>query len=95
MNSEHISKLLNIVLAIILCFVIIFGISNIITTCVSEATLPSSPVEESDVDSLKSVNRVIIVEVEQLDSIKDVKIKEVKNLDNDSTLKLFYELLGR
>lgn len=58
-------------------------------------TTSTSPVEKNDIDSLKDANNLIIIQVEQLDSIKDVKIKEVKNLDNDSTLKLFYELIRK
>lgn len=45
------------------------------------------------IDSLKEDNKTIIIEVEHLDSVKNEKIVKVKELDNDSTLKLFYELL--
>lgn len=55
----------------------------------------SPPVKESMIDSLTNNNNIIIVEINDLDSIKDAKIIEVKNLDNDSTLKLFYELIGK
>lgn len=37
-------------------------------------------------DSLK-------IEVDNLDSIKNAKVIEVKTLDNDSTVKLFYQLI--
>ena len=37
-------------------------------------------------DSLK-------IEVDNLDSIKNAKVIEVKALDNDSTVKLFYQLI--
>ena len=37
-------------------------------------------------DSLK-------IEVDNLDSIKNAKVIEVKTLDNDSTIKLFYQLI--
>ena len=37
-------------------------------------------------DSLK-------IEIDNLDSIKNAKVIEVKTLDNDSTIKLFYQLI--
>lgn len=55
----------------------------------------TSPVEEMNIDSLDKVNTKLIIEVENLDSIKDAKIIEVKTLDNDSTLKLFYQLIRK
>lgn len=57
--------------------------------------ITSSPVEENRIDSIKRENSILIIEVEHLDSIKDVKTIEVKALDNDSTLKLFYELIRK
>ena len=57
----------------------------------------SRPVEETiiKVDSLVKVNDSIKIKVEQLDSIKNAKIVEVQVLDNDSTAKLFYELISK
>ena len=46
------------------------------------------------IDSLKQENKKLIIEVNNLDSIKDAKIIEVKTLDDDSTIKLFYELIS-
>lgn len=46
-------------------------------------------------DSIIKVNDSIKIKVERLDSIKDAKIIEVQTLDNDSTLKLFYELISK
>lgn len=55
----------------------------------------TTPVERTEViDSLTKVNDSIKIKVEKLDSIKDAKIIEVSTLDNDSTLKLFYELVS-
>lgn len=55
---------------------------------------PSTPVEKIEViDSLTKVNDSIKLKVENLDSIKNAKVIEVSTLDNDSTLKLFYELV--
>ena len=58
-------------------------------------TNQSTPIENSTkIDSLITVNDSIKIKVEKLDSIKDAKIIEVSTLDNDSTLKLFYELVS-
>ena len=54
------------------------------------------PVEEIvKADSLIKVNDSIKIKVEQLDSIKDAKVIEVQTLNNDSTRKLFYELINK
>ena len=55
----------------------------------------SSPIERSEIDSITKENNNIIIEVESLDSIKNAKVIEVKSLDNDSTLRLFYELIRK
>lgn len=55
----------------------------------------SSPVESSEIDSITKENNNIIIEVESLDSIKNAKVTEVESLDNDSTLRLFYELIRK
>ena len=58
-------------------------------------TKENKPVENTaKIDSLITVNDSIKIKVEKLDSIKDAKIIEVSTLDNDSTLKLFYELVS-
>lgn len=55
----------------------------------------STSVERNNIiDSLTTVNDSIKIKVEKLDSIKDAKIIEVSTLNNDSTLKLFYELVS-
>lgn len=54
------------------------------------------PVEEiAKNDSLVKVNDSIKVVIVKLDSIKNAKVIEVQTLDNDSTIKLFYELIGK
>ena len=57
----------------------------------------SSPVEETivKVDSIIQINDSLKIKVEQLDSIKNAKVVEVQALDNDSTVKLFYELISK
>lgn len=38
-------------------------------------------------------NDSLRIEVDNLDSIKNAKVIEIKTLDNDSTIKLFYQLI--
>lgn len=52
------------------------------------------PVDNKIIDSLTQVNDSIKIKIEKLDSIKNAKVIEVSTLDNDSTLKLFYELVS-
>ena len=47
---------------------------------------------ETDVD-LQKHNDSLKIKVDNLDSIKNAKVIEVKALDNDSTIKLFYQLI--
>ena len=47
---------------------------------------------ETDVE-LQKHNDSLKIEVDNLDSIKNAKVIEVKTLDNDSTVKLFYQLI--
>ena len=55
-----------------------------------------TPVEESvTIDSLAKSNTTLLIELNNIDSIKNAKVIEVKTLDNDSTVKLFYKLLGK
>ncbi len=53
------------------------------------------PVEERNaIDSLITVNDSIKLKVQSLDSIKNAKVIKVISLDNDSSIKLFYELVS-
>lgn len=55
----------------------------------------SLPVEEIvKVDSVTKANDSIKTKVKHLQNEKETKVKKVKNLNNDSTLKLFYELVS-
>lgn len=74
---------------------IICCILGLFKSCIEDKEQTSSPVEELMIDSLKQDNTKLVIEVEQLDSIKNVKVIEVKSLDNDSTIKLFYQLIGK
>ena len=42
---------------------------------------------------IQKYNDSLRIEVDNLDSIKNAKVIEVKTLDNDSTVKLFYQLI--
>lgn len=83
----------------ILIFLIVCVISFIAGIFISDIyknNKTTRPVEEIvKADSIIKVNDSIKIKVEQLDSIKDAKIIEVQTLDNDSTLKLFYELISK
>ena len=83
-------------LDIILVTLIIFSIGYVIGYFVHKANSTiSSPVEMISIDSLNNTNKDIYNKIKQLDSIKNEKVIEVKNLDNDSTLRLFYQLIGK
>ena len=77
----------------VICLIIGFLIGVLLT--IKNNKDESSPVEKNEIiDSLTKVNDSIKIKVEKLDSIKDAKVIEVSTLNNDSTLKLFYELVS-
>lgn len=83
-------------LDIILITLIIFFIGYVIGYFAHKANSTiSSPVEMISIDSLNNTNKDIYNQIKQLDSIKNEKVIEVKSLDNDSTLRLFYQLIGK
>lgn len=47
---------------------------------------------ETDIELQKN-NDSLKIKVDNLDSIKNAKVIEVQTLDNDSTVKLFYQLI--
>lgn len=67
----------------------------IVCKCNRETTSTTPPVESIKIDSITTENTKLVIEVKNLDSIKDAKVIEVKSLDNDSTLRLFYRLIGK
>lgn len=90
MNNNSPWKLFTFILLDILFIFIVCAIIND-----SKTNTITSPVESSKIDSITKENNKLIIEVEHLDSIKDAKVIEVKSLDNDSTLRLFYQLIGK
>ena len=76
--------------------VVIFAFcAGFIVAMIKDKKSATTPVENVNIiDSLTAVNDSIKIKVEKLDSIKDAKVIEVSTLDNDSTLKLFYELVS-
>lgn len=74
---------------------ILSTIGGFIYTCCKDKKNTTPPVESNKIDSITKENDKLIIEVENLDSIKDAKVIEVKSLDNDSTLRLFYQLIGK
>ena len=77
----------------ILCLV--FGAMKTCSNKFKKDEEVSTPVERYEIDSISKENNKLIIEVESLDSIKNAKVIEVKSLDNDSTLRLFYELIRK
>ena len=69
----------------------------VIVLCVSIAICDyhrkkNNNIIETDVE-LQKHNDSLRIEVDNLDSIKNAKVIEVKTLNNDSTVKLFYQLI--
>ena len=89
MKCKGINKL--ICTDIIVILVIILAI--ILNYLLFKSIQTTSPVESSKIDSIVKDNDKLIIEVEHLDSIKNAKSIEIKSLDNDSTLRLFYQLI--
>lgn len=90
-EKEHIFGCLGVIIvALVINYLFIRCVKYITSNIVN-----TTPVEEiQTIDSLKKSNKTLIIEVEHLDSIKNEKVIKVKELDNDSTLKLFYQLIS-
>lgn len=89
---EYIGDWIANIFIIVFIIVAILGGMQMCSRCIRQT---SSPVESNEIDSLTKVNSELTNEVNILDSIKNEKVIEVKSLDNDSTLKLFYKLIGK
>lgn len=78
---------------------ILKGVAMFFAFCISAIAIISLidnkktyTVVEQNVEIQKH-NDSLRIEVDNLDSIKNAKVIEVKTLDNDSTIKLFYQLI--
>lgn len=91
MKCKRINSITVVEIVIILLIVLVIVVNYL----PFKSTLTTSPVESSKIDSITKDNNKLIIEVEHLDSIKNAKVIEVKTLDNDSTLRLFYQLIGK
>ena len=91
MKCKKINNLTIIAIVIILFIVLVVLVNHLSF----KNTPTTSPVESSKIDSITKDNNKLIIKVKHLDSIKNAKSIEIKNLDNDSTLKLFYQLIGK
>lgn len=76
-------------------------ISTIIIICIITIIIITKTYYNSKIDNnivisdieLQKHNDSLKIKVDNLDSIKNAKVIEVKALDNDSTVKLFYQLI--
>lgn len=87
--------IIDIVVGFFIFIAIICCIFGFIKSCIFHKDKNDIQIEDTEIDSLNKDNNNLIIEVEHLDSIKNDKINKVKSLDNDSTLKLFYKLIGK
>lgn len=76
----------------VILFFVIGIILAIIMTFIDNYYKKSNNIIEDNIE-LQKHNDSLKIEVDNLDSIKNAKVIEVKTLDNDSTIKLFYQLI--
>lgn len=81
-------RITGLISAIIICIIASF----IIAKSYYHSKTDNSNIVTSDIEIQKH-NDSLRIEVNNLDSIKNAKVIEVKTLDNDSTVKLFYQLI--
>ena len=81
-------------LFVIVSWIFWFAVGFIICEIITRHKIEDIETNTTVIDSLTTVNDSIKIKVEKLDSIKNAKVIEVTTLDNDSTLKLFYELVS-
>lgn len=91
MKCKGINKLICIDVIVTLLIIL----STVINYLVFKSIQTTTPVGSSNIDSIVKDNDKLVIEVEHLDSIKNAKVIEIKTLDNDSTLRLFYQLIGK
>ena len=91
MKCKRLNNITVVEIVIILLIVLVLIVSYLPL----KSTQTTSPIESSKIDSITKDNDKLIIEVKHLDSIKNAKSIEIKSLDNDSTLRLFYQLIGK
>lgn len=91
MKCKGINKLICTDIIVILVIIL----ATVINYLLFESIQTTSPVGSGNIDSIVKDNDKLIIEVKHLDSIKNAKSIEIKSLDNDSTLRLFYQLIGK
>ena len=91
MKCKGINKLICIDIIVILVIILAIMLNYLLFKSIQT----TSPVGSSNIDSIVKDNDKLIIEVKHLDSIKNAKSIEIKSLDNDSTLRLFYQLIGK
>ena len=92
-NDDKQIKYLDILLERFICIFIGF-ILGILSNLIWKNNTSTPEEHNNIIDSLTTVNDTLKIKVEKLDSIKNAKVIEVSTLDNDSTLKLFHELVS-
>ena len=76
----------------VILFFVIGIVFAIIMTFIDNYYKKSNNIIEDNIE-LQKHNDSLKFKVNNLDSIKNAKVIEVKTLDNDSTVKLFYQLI--
>lgn len=71
--------------------IFVFGISAVAIVSLIDNKKTYTVVEQNV--EIQKHNDSLKIKVDNLDSIKNAKVIEVKALDNDSTIKLFYQLI--
>lgn len=80
---------------LLLVLVIVLGLALITTEIeLRKYQEQSTKVDNVNTDSIISVNDTLKIKIKVLDSVKNEKVIEVLNLGDDSTIKLFYELVS-
>lgn len=82
-NEDSKGFVLVLVFAFVICFSMVIGKYY--------HTKNNNGIEQNI--ELQKHNDSLRIKVDNLDSIKNAKVIEVKALDNDSTIKLFYQLI--
>ena len=76
----------------VILFFVIGIVFAIIMTFIDNYYKKSNNIIEDNIE-LQKHNDSLKIEVDNLDSIKNAKVIEVQTLNNDSTVKLFYQLI--